>query len=94
LTAYAAPASAIARAEIPTKHKNLCAAWHSSTWRLGRSDTFSKKLENLEAALRLHFAVYNYVKRHSSLDGSTPAMAAGVSSELWEVADLVALAGW
>lgn len=57
-------------------------------------DSFSKKLENLEAALRLHFAVYNYVKRHRSLDGSTPAMAAGVSSELWEIADLVALAGW
>jgi hypothetical protein len=50
-------------------------------------DSFSKKLENLEATLRLHFAVYNYVKRHRSLEGATPAMAAGVSSELWEVAD-------
>jgi hypothetical protein len=45
-------------------------------------DSFSKKLENLEATLRLHFAVYNYVKRHRSLEGATPAMAAGVSSEL------------
>lgn len=57
-------------------------------------DSFSKTLENLEAALRLHFPVYNYVKRHHSLDGATPAMAARVSSERWEVADLVALAGW
>ena len=57
-------------------------------------DSFSRKVENLRAALQVHFAVYNYVKRHRSLDGVTPAMAAGVSSELWEVADLVALAGW
>ncbi len=57
-------------------------------------DSFSKKLENLEAALRLYITVYNYVARHRSLDGSTPAMAAGVSSEVWEIGDLVGLAGW
>ena len=57
-------------------------------------DSFSKKLENLEAALQLHFATYNYVKRHRSLKGATPAMAAGVTGERWEIADLVALAGW
>ena len=28
---------------------------------------FSKKLENFEAAVALHFAYYNFVKRHNSI---------------------------
>ena len=36
---------------------------------------FSKKLENFEAAVGLHFAYYNFVKRHSTVR-CTPAMAA------------------
>jgi hypothetical protein len=39
---------------------------------------FSKKLENFEAAVGLHFAYYNFVKRHNTLR-CTPAMAAGVT---------------
>ena len=38
---------------------------------------FSKKRENFEAAVGLHFAYYNFVKRHNTLR-CTPAMAAGV----------------
>jgi hypothetical protein len=49
---------------------------------------FSKKFENFEAAVGLHFAYYNFVKRHNTLR-MTPAMAAGVSSSFWSVADLV-----
>ena len=49
---------------------------------------FSKKLENFEAAVGLHFAYYNFVKRHNTLR-CTPAMAAGVTSEFWNVSDLV-----
>jgi hypothetical protein len=49
---------------------------------------FSKKFENFEAAVGLHFAYYNFVKRHGTLR-MTPAMAAGVSSSFWSVADLV-----
>ena len=49
---------------------------------------FSKKLENFEAAVGLHFAYYNFVKRHNTLR-CTPAMAAGVTSEFWSVSDLV-----
>ncbi|HEY6456713.1 MAG TPA: DDE-type integrase/transposase/recombinase [Steroidobacteraceae bacterium] len=49
---------------------------------------FSKKLENFEAAVGLHFAYYNFVKRHGTLR-CTPAMAAGVESSYWTVADLV-----
>jgi IS1 family transposase len=49
---------------------------------------FSKKLENFEAAVGLHFAYYNFVKRHNTIR-CTPAMAAGVASSFWSVADLV-----
>jgi IS1 family transposase len=49
---------------------------------------FSKKLENFEAAVALHFAYYNFVKRHGTIR-CTPAMAAGVERSLWSVADLV-----
>jgi IS1 family transposase len=49
---------------------------------------FSKKLENFEAAVALHFAYYNFVKRHNTLR-ATPAMAAGIEKDFWTVGDLV-----
>jgi IS1 family transposase len=49
---------------------------------------FSKKRENFEAAVGLHFAYYNFVKRHNTLR-CTPCMAAGVTSTFWSVGDLV-----
>jgi hypothetical protein len=49
---------------------------------------FSKKRENFTAAVGLHFAYYNFVKRHNTLR-CTPAMAAGVASTMWSIADLV-----
>jgi hypothetical protein len=49
---------------------------------------FSKKRENFEAAVALHFAYYNFVKRHNMLR-CTPAMAAGVTGNFWSVGDLV-----
>jgi IS1 family transposase len=49
---------------------------------------FSKKHENFVAAVGLHFAYYNFVKRHNTLR-MTPAMAAGVTDTTWSVGDLV-----
>ncbi len=49
---------------------------------------FSKKLENFDAAVALHFAYYNFVKRHNTLR-MTPAMAAGIERDFWTVSDLV-----
>jgi IS1 family transposase len=49
---------------------------------------FSKKLENFEAAVALHFAYYNFVKRHNALR-CTPAMAAGIERDFWNVEDLL-----
>ncbi len=52
------------------------------------TNAFSKKLENLLAALCVHFAWYNFVRIHRSLR-ITPAMAAGIASRPWTVADLL-----
>ena len=52
------------------------------------TNAFSKKIENHVAATALHFAHYNFVRRHQTLRCS-PAMAAGVSATLWDVADLL-----
>lgn len=49
---------------------------------------FSKKLENFKAAVALHFAYYNLVRRHATLR-CTPAMAAGVEKDFWTVGQLV-----
>jgi IS1 family transposase len=49
---------------------------------------FSKKLDNFKAAVGLHFAYYNLVRRHATLR-CTPAMAAGVEKDFWTVGDLV-----
>lgn len=49
---------------------------------------FSKKLENLKAALAVHFAWYNLVRIHRSLR-ITPAMAAGVTDRVWALDELL-----
>jgi hypothetical protein len=49
---------------------------------------FSKKIENLKAAVSLHFAYYNFVRLHRTLR-ITPAMAAGVESRVWDLQELV-----
>ena len=48
------------------------------------TNAFSKKVENLRAAVSLHFAHYNFVRIHKTLR-MTPAMAAGVSDRLWSL---------
>ncbi|MBS0193176.1 MAG: IS1 family transposase [Proteobacteria bacterium] len=49
---------------------------------------FSKKIENMRAAVSLHFAHYNFVRLHRSIR-MTPAMAAGVTPRLWSLEELV-----
>lgn len=56
------------------------------------TNAFSKKRENFEAAVAMHFAYYNFAKIHSSIR-CTPAMAAGVTNRLWKVEELVERAG-
>ena len=54
------------------------------------TNAFSKKARNHRAAVALHFAHYNFVRRHQSLR-VTPAMAAGVTQEMWDMERLAAL---
>ena len=54
------------------------------------SNGFSRKLENHAAATALNYFAYNFIKIHRTLRMS-PAMAAGVINQLWDVNDLVAL---
>jgi hypothetical protein len=54
------------------------------------TNAHSKKLRNHTAALGLFLCFYNFCRIHRTIR-CTPAMAAGVSSRVWEIADLVAL---
>lgn len=61
--------------------------------RLSRlTNAFSKKRENFEAAIALHYAYYNFAKTHGTLR-CTPAMEAGVEASQWTVADIVERVG-
>jgi IS1 family transposase len=50
---------------------------------------FSKKLANLRAMVWLWIAYYNFCRIHGSIR-VTPAMAAGVTDHVWDLAELVA----
>src|SRR5207245_4569858 len=54
------------------------------------TNAFSKKLENLEHALALHFMHYNFCRVHKTL-GMTPAMAAGLVDHPWSVGEILSL---
>jgi IS1 family transposase len=57
---------------------------------------FSKKLENHEAAVALHYMYYNYARPHQTLTKgagfkTTPAMAAGLADHVWSVEEIIGL---
>lgn len=57
------------------------------------TNAFSKKVENHEYAIALHFMYYNFGRPHKTLGTLvTPAMAAGVSDHVWSVEEIVRLA--
>jgi len=49
---------------------------------------FSKKVENLKAAVSAYFAWHDLVHVHGSLK-TTPAVAAGITSNVWTVSELL-----
>ena len=51
---------------------------------------FSKKLENLEHMVALHFFVYNFITRHATLR-MPPALKAKVTDHLWDFEELVSM---
>lgn len=52
---------------------------------------FSKKIENLEHAVALHFMHYNFARIHKTLK-CTPAMEAGVANHVWSLEEIAMLA--
>lgn len=54
------------------------------------TNAFSKKVENHEHAIALHFMHYNFCRIHQTLR-CTPAMAAGVSNKIWSLEDVISL---
>ena len=52
------------------------------------TNAFSKKWENLKAALAIHFAYYNFCRIHQTLR-VTPAVEAGITERIWDVGELV-----
>lgn len=54
------------------------------------TNAFSKKIENLAAAVSLHFMHYNFCRVHKTL-GTTSAVAAGITDHVWTLNDLIAL---
>jgi IS1 family transposase len=57
-------------------------------WFTRLTNGFSKKWENLWAALCLHFAYYNFCRVHGSLR-VTPAMGAGMTDQVWTISRLL-----
>jgi hypothetical protein len=54
------------------------------------TNAFSRKVENHEAAVALHFMFYNFGRVHQSLRVK-PAMEAGVADHVWTIEEIVAL---
>jgi IS1 family transposase len=55
---------------------------------------FSKKLENHRHMLALTMVYYNFCRKHRSLGGKTPAMAAMLTDYVWTASDLLSLDMW
>lgn len=54
------------------------------------TNRFSKKVENHEVAVALHFMHYNFARVHQTLR-VTPAMEAGVANHVWTLDEIVGL---
>jgi hypothetical protein len=52
------------------------------------TNAFSKNAANHTQALAIYFMHCNFVRIHQTIR-CTPAMAAGVTTKLWELADMV-----
>ncbi len=82
----------------PTKISTSYVERQNLTMRMGMrrftrlTNAFSKKIDNLGAAVALHYMHYNFARPHSTLGKNmTPAMAAGISDHVWTAEEIAAL---
>lgn len=54
------------------------------------TNAHSKKIENLAAAVSLHFMHYNFCRVNTAV-GTSPAVAAGVADHVWTLGELIGL---
>jgi len=54
------------------------------------TNAFSKKVENLAAAVALHFTYYNFARVHQTLR-VTPAMEAGLTDHVRSIGEIIEL---
>lgn len=54
------------------------------------TNAFSKKVDNLMAAVAVYYTFYNFARVHQTLK-TTPAVAAGIADHVWSVDEIVAL---
>jgi IS1 transposase len=55
-----------------------------------RTINFSKTVDNHRHSVALFVATFNFCRVHRSLEGKTPAMAAGLTDHVWTVDELLA----
>src|SRR5256885_17021703 len=78
----------------PGRRNGLPARWQQLD-----SPSPHQKVENLAAAVSLHFMYYNFGRPHQTLTKrrkgypTTPAMAAGLADHVWTLEDIAALLG-
>jgi len=79
-------------AHISTSHiERLNLTMRMSMRRYTRlTNAFSKKVENLAAAVSLHFFHYNFCRVHQTLK-TTPPVAAGVTDHVWSLEEMIDL---
>ena len=94
---YAAFVSWKARSEPGAGPSRICTSYierHNLTMRMAirrptrLTTAFSRKLENLKAALALYFVSYNFCRIHGSLR-ITLGMAAGIPNRVWNIEELI-----
>ncbi|HEX6747390.1 MAG TPA: hypothetical protein VF092_08905 [Longimicrobium sp.] len=54
------------------------------------ANAFSRKVENLERAVSLHFMWYNFGRRHQTIR-TTPVFKAGVADRVWSLREIAQL---
>lgn len=82
-------AAAIQIEAVPIERQNLTMRMQMRRFtRL--TNGFSKKVENHEHAVALHYMHYNFCRIHQSLR-VTPAMEAGITDHVWSLEEVIAL---